>query len=127
MDALICSDPLVNEAMRYIRDHARQCLLVEDVAKHVNASRSTLIRRFDRALGRSVSSEINRLRVEAVKRELSRSRQPIAAISEAYGFSSAGQLSRFFKREVGVSPSDWRRGEWVPGEAVRYHVSPPKQ
>lgn len=119
-DVFICEDRLVIEAMRFIKHNARRCLRVEDVAEHLNTSRSTLIRRFDASLGRTVASEIRRQRVAELKRLLTRTGRPIAEISSDYGFSSPGQLSRYFKRAVGVSPGDYRRGRVVPAGAVVY-------
>ena len=119
---LICDDPLVLEALRFIKAGARDCLQVEEVAEHVCVSRSTLIRRFKQVLGRSVASEIRRQQVAEIKRLLDETRDAIEDISRACGFSSAGQLSRFFKREVGGSPSEWRRGERVPREMLAYQV-----
>lgn len=69
-EVFICEDPIVLEALRFIKDGVRRCLRVEDVAEHVNVSRSTLIRRFSQALGRSVSSEIRRQQVEEISRLL---------------------------------------------------------
>ncbi|MGB1125905.1 MAG: helix-turn-helix domain-containing protein [Phycisphaeraceae bacterium] len=121
-EVVLCEDPMVLEALRYIKAGARRCLQVEDVADYVCVSRSTLIRRFKQVLCRSVASEIKRQQVEEVKRMLDETGDAIEDISRACGFSSAGQLSRFFKREVGVSPSEWRRGVRVPGEMVAYEV-----
>ena len=121
-EVLLCSDPMVLEALRFIKAGARRCLQVEDVAEHVCVSRSTLIRRFQQVLGRSVGSEIRRQQVEEIKRLLEETRDAIEDISRACGFSSAGQLARFFKREVGVSPSAWRRGVRVPRGMVVYRV-----
>lgn len=119
-DVFVCHDPIVLEAMRFIRDNIRQGLQIEDVAKHVNISRRTLLRRFGVALGRSVSSEIRRLWINEVKLCLVQTHQSIAEISSACGFSSTGQLSRFFKREVGVSPSEYRRGKRVSKALMMY-------
>ena len=109
MDARVCTDPLVAEAVWFIASHAREHLQVEDVVQHMNVPRSTLIRWFDQALGRSVASEISRHRVAEVKRMLMQTRLSITKISEICGFSCCAQLSRFFCREVGVPPSVWRK------------------
>lgn len=121
-EVLLCSDPMVHDALLFIKAGARRCLQVEDVAEHVNTSRSTLIRRFSRALGRSVSSEIRRQQVIELKRLLTQTSRTIEQISVDCRFSSPGQLSRFFKCEVGVSPSEYRRGVRVPDEMTLYQV-----
>ncbi len=53
---------------------------------------------------------INELRVEEVKRQLeSGSQQTILEIAYAAGFNSQSAFQRFFKRVVGVPPSEYRR------------------
>ena len=81
-------------------------------------SRSTLIRWFEQSLGRSVASEIARHRVAEVKRMLVQTNLSITEISASCGFSCVAQLSRFFKREVGVPPSVWRE-RWSKGCGVK--------
>jgi LacI family transcriptional regulator len=114
VDIFICEDRLVIEAMRFIASNLRQDLKIDDVAEHLGTSRETLMRRFKTVLGRSVMKEVNRQRVEKLKQDLAQTGRSIGEISKEFGFSSAGQLSRYFKREVGVSPSDYRRGKRVP-------------
>lgn len=116
----ICSEPMVYEAVRFIASNVKQNLWIEDVARHLNTSRSTLIRRFDEAMGRSVTSEIARQRVAHLKQLLAETDRSIAEISRECGFSSPAHLSRFFNREVGVTPSAYRRGRIVPHAAVAY-------
>jgi AraC-like DNA-binding protein len=53
---------------------------------------------------------INELRVEEVKKQLLENEaRPILEIAMAAGFNSHSAFQRFFKRFVGVSPSQYRR------------------
>lgn len=108
-DAFLCGDPLVEEAMRYIADHSRESLRVEDVAAALNTSKATLWRRFHDVLGRPISEEITRLRIEHVKRTLTECNESHAVIARRLGYSSAGQFSRSFHKLVGMTPSEFRR------------------
>jgi LacI family transcriptional regulator len=108
-DFYLSSDPLVTQAMRYIADHCRQTLRVEDLADVLNTSRRTLERRFEEVLGRSVYSEVARLRAEYVKRQLLDTDQPLSAIARECGFSSASHFTRFFSNVVGMTPSAFRK------------------
>ena len=60
-------------------------------------------------LGRSISEEIRRLRLSTVKIMLAEPDHSIQEIARKTGFASAGALWHTFNREVGVSPSDYRR------------------
>ena len=108
-DFYLSSDPLVTEAMRYIADHCRQTLRVEDLADVLNTSRRTLERRFEEVVGRSVYSEVARLRGEYVKRQLIETDRPLAEIAQECGFSSASHFTRFFSNVVGMTPSAFRK------------------
>ncbi|MFK7789295.1 MAG: helix-turn-helix domain-containing protein [Phycisphaeraceae bacterium] len=110
-DFYLSSDPLVTEAMRYIADHCRQTLRVEDLADALNTSRRTLERRFEEIVGRSVYSEIARLRAEYVKRQLVETKRPLAKIAQDCGFSSASHFTRFFSNVVGMTPSAYRKAQ----------------
>jgi len=108
-DVFHCDDPLVAEANRYISTHCRQTLRVEDVANALHTSESTLRRRFEQVLGRHVKEEIARIRIDHVKALLLETDKPLAQISYEFGFSSPTQFTRFFRRVVGQTPSDFRR------------------
>lgn len=110
-DFYLSSDPLVTQAMRYMADHCRQTLRVEDLADAMNTSRRTLERRFEEVVGRSVYSEIARLRAEYVKRQLIETDRPLATIAQDCGFSSASHFTRFFSNVAGMTPSAFRKSQ----------------
>jgi LacI family transcriptional regulator len=108
-DFYLSSDPLVTAAMRYMADHCRETLRVEDLAAALNTSRRTLERRFDEVVGRSVYSEVARLRAEYVKRQLLDTDRSMSSIADDCGFSSASHFTRFFSNVVGSTPSAYRK------------------
>lgn len=102
-------DPLIADALRYISANISNKIVLEDIAYELAVSRRKLQMRFSEVLGRSVSDEIRRLRLSTVKIRLADAEQSIEDIAHQTGFASAGALWDTFKREVGVSPSDYRR------------------
>lgn len=108
-DVFLCDDDLVSQAMRYIAGHVRQELTVQAVAGAVGVCRSTLHRRFEKALNRPPQHEIDRMRVEYLKRLLSEAGRSIAVISDSAGFSTPSHFTRFFKRVAGQTPSEYRK------------------
>ena len=110
-DVFISADPIVSGAMRFIADHCRKTLRVEDVAEALDTSRRTLERRFEEVLGRSVYSEISRLRTDYIKRLLVDTDRPLSTVAEDCGFGSASHFTRFFRKEVGVTPSYYRKDQ----------------
>jgi LacI family transcriptional regulator len=107
-DAFVSEDPLVSKAMRYITEHSDQTITVRDVAKAVGASERTLARRFEKYLGLSVYGEITRVRAEYIKRVLVDTDQPLSVIAEECGFDTTSHLARFFRKETGRTPSEYR-------------------
>ncbi|MGC4091134.1 MAG: substrate-binding domain-containing protein [Polyangiaceae bacterium] len=108
-DALGVHDALVARAVGWIRLHSAERLTVPIVATAVRSSRQRLERRFRARLGRSVTEEIRRARVEAARLLLERSQQALAEVAKLAGFSSAALLSVAFQRELGMPPGAYRR------------------
>lgn len=108
-DVLAIDDELVTDALRWIRDHARERLTVPDVAEAVGGGRQRLERRFRRVLNRSVQEEIRRAHVESAKRLLAADATPLGEIAKQSGFASAALLNSAFRREVGITPGAYRR------------------
>lgn len=61
------------------------------------------------ALGVTVATEIMRLRIERVKRELVGGKDSIDTIGRHTGFASTRTLNDQFRRQVGMSPSEFRK------------------
>jgi LacI family transcriptional regulator len=108
-DFFAAEDELVVAAMRFIAEHVRQAIGVDDVARGVNASRRTLERRFRQVAGRCVFAEIRRLRIERAKRLLLDTDMPVKQVAHAAGFRAPVQMYQVFRHFVGVAPSEVRR------------------
>jgi LacI family transcriptional regulator len=109
-DAFVVADPLVAKALRFIADHARDAVTVEDVARQLNTTRRTLARRFKEFLGRAASDEINRLRSEYIKRRLEDPDIRLGDLARECGFHSPSHFALFFRKMTGIRPKDYRKG-----------------
>lgn len=107
-DTSAVGDPLVAEALKFIRDHPTDPIQVIDLVKALSVSRRALEHHFTVALGRTPAAEIRRDRVERAKRLLAETDLPIAQIARQTGFNHTEVLIRTFRREVGLSPSAYR-------------------
>jgi LacI family transcriptional regulator len=107
-DFFAVSDPFVGQALRYIAAHLHKPLGVPQVARVMGVARRTLDAWFEKSLGLTVADEINRLRIERVKRELMASSDPIEAIARRTGFASVRTLRHQFQQTVGMSPTVFR-------------------
>ena len=108
-DVLAIDDSDVANAVRFIRQNAKDRIQVSDVVNAVGVSRRGLERRFRRVLSSSVLDEIRRVRVEHVAQMLMKTNLSIGQISLALNFPSIEHISRFFSQEKGMSPLAYRK------------------
>ncbi len=108
-DIIATEDQLVAEAVKFIHDHSRETIQVTDVAEGVALSRRTLEQRFRKALGHSVLEEIKYHRVNQMANMLIGTNLSISQIARLLGYPDASNISRYFKQEKRISPSDYRK------------------
>jgi transcriptional regulator GlxA family with amidase domain len=66
-------------------------------------------RRFQMATGMAPLDYVHTLRLEEAKQMLEATDQPIEAIANEVGYEDAGFFSRLFKRNVNLTPAQYRR------------------
>lgn len=108
-DIVSVSDPLLSEALSYIRENATRGIQVADVARALAATRRNLERRFRKHLDRSPRQEILRVKMNHARRLLSLTQLPIARVAEACGFPSHVRFTQTFGLEEGLAPIEYRR------------------
>jgi LacI family transcriptional regulator len=108
-DVLAVTDPTVRAAVSFIRANAARRVTVPVVAAAVRSTRRRLERGFRACLGRTVMHELRRAHVEAAKRLLATTAQTLPAIAAQSGFTTAALMSEAFRREMGLTPGEYRR------------------
>jgi LacI family transcriptional regulator len=108
-EVVAVEDRHVSRALRFIRDHARQPIGVNEVVKQSELSRRALEIRFQSAMGRSIRQEIERVRLAWTRQLLVETHLPAWKIAEAVGFASVSYLSKVFHRESGMTLARYRR------------------
>ncbi len=107
-DITTAQDPLVLAASRIIRDRACRGISVDQVCELVDCSRSTLDNLFKKHLGRPVAQEMLNIRLNRAMRLLEGSSLAIEEVTRECGFTTATYFCRFFKRETGTTPAQFR-------------------
>lgn len=102
-------DYRLRAAVRFMRKNLSDQCLIEDVARHVGLSRSRFFELFQDQLGTSPQMHWNAIRNEVAISRLCLSEIDITSISLELGFSNPGNFSRFFRDQMGVTPSLYRR------------------
>ncbi len=95
--------------MNFIYTYAGEAIGVEDILKELPLCRRTLEIRFRNAIGRSPYEEIRRAHVKRAKRLLAETNLPLNRIAEASGFSETKHFYLNFRKETGLSPTQFRK------------------
>jgi transcriptional regulator GlxA family with amidase domain len=81
---------------------------IADLAMRAGLSTRHLQRRFTSEIGTPPAAYVERVRIEAARRALAESDDPVEAIARRCGFGTAETLRRAFHRTTRVAPSDYR-------------------
>jgi AraC-like DNA-binding protein len=82
---------------------------LERLAAHAGYSRFHFIRAFQAAYGETPAQYLRRRRIEEACDLLVAANLTVREVAELVGFTSLGGFSTRFKRDVGSTPSDYRR------------------
>lgn len=96
------------KAVRYIYDNIDRPIKLEEMAKSVGVSLSSLKRLFIEATQQTPGLFIRRLRMELAFRSLQNQKDSILEIALSSGFEDQSTFARAFKQMFGYSPSDAR-------------------
>lgn len=103
-------DPIIARAFAFIRAHSdAERIGVGDVVKAAGCSRRYLELHFRRHIGATVKDILLHAKMDRVKSLLERTDLPIGDIASDCGFLSDSYLAVIFKRETGLSMTEWRR------------------
>lgn len=97
------------EIMDYINSHYMEQISLNTISKALYLSPSYISKIFKENFQVGVLEYINRLRVQKSIVTLCNSNAYIADIAEDCGFTNAKTYSRIFQKEMGVSPTDYRK------------------
>ena len=98
----------VTQAMEYILNHPFPDITVMDVADHLHISRSYLFALFKNHLNTSPQKFLTMSRISGARELLAKTDLPIADIAGSCGYRNPFAFSRAFKREVGMTPGEYR-------------------
>jgi transcriptional regulator GlxA family with amidase domain len=106
--ALQAADDEFGPLHEWINRHLADDLSLSVLADQAGMSERSFSRRYAEATGLTPARAIEQLRLEAARRLLSESRQPIKRIAQRCGLGSEETMRRSFLRLLGVTPQDYR-------------------
>lgn len=101
-------EPL-REIQRHAVEHPASDLSVEAMAERAHMSPRHFARAFRAETGVTPARYVERVRLEAARRQLEDTTDPVASVASACGFGAAETMRRAFLRALGVGPAEYRR------------------
>jgi LacI family transcriptional regulator len=104
------SEARFHRIRKWIHEHACEGLTVNDLVRSLPMSQFTFSKHFARLYGCTPGEEIRKVKTERAKHYLRSTTLSVERIAGLCGFEQQGKFSKFFKRQTGMTPSEYRTG-----------------
>ena len=101
--------PLVRKAVQIVRKYYDQGITLEEVAGRLFVSEEYLSSQFKKETGAGFTETIRKYRIDRIKGLLVGTRLKINQIAELTGYADSKYMSRVFKEETGMLPTEFRK------------------
>jgi len=101
-------DTEIRQMQDYIQNHIGEKVTVDALADRCAMNRINFSRRFKRATKISPVDYIQRIKIEAAKRDLEAGRKNISEVMYAVGYSDVKAFRTIFKKVAGITPLEYR-------------------
>lgn len=105
------SDKQMSAAITSMHDEPAHDWTVEELGQRAGMSRSTFALRFKERVGVSPMEYLTRWRMLLAGDRMANTSDSISEIAQSLGYESASAFTKAFKRIMGCSPRQYRRGE----------------
>jgi AraC-like DNA-binding protein len=112
-------DRHVGRALSLLHERPLQAWTLDQLAKEVGVSRSSLAERFTVFVGTPPMQYLQKWRLQIAASKLAEGVSNIATIAAEIGYESEAAFSRAFKRSVGTPPAEWRSKRLTSSAALR--------
>lgn len=102
-------DAVITRCQLWVADHYGEPSPVAAMTRLSGLAERSFVRRFQQATGLSPLQYVHHVRLEEAKQLLEGSDDSIEAIAGQVGYEDAGYFARLFKREVNLTPAQYRR------------------
>lgn len=107
-DIVAFDDRIVSDVLSFIKNNAQRPLQVVDILNEFNISRRSLYIKFNNSVGTGVYEQIRKIRVEKICKMLVETNKSVKEIAFEFGFHSVDHIARFFRKEKGITPTQYR-------------------
>lgn len=101
--------PMVQKAVEMARKYFDQGITLEETANQLYVSEEYLSTQFKKETGSGFTETVRRYRIEKIKELLLGTKLKLNQISELVGYSDPKYMSKVFREETGMLPSEYRK------------------
>lgn len=105
----INNDDLTTKIDEYIRANIEKKITIDLLCKEFNVSKNKLYALTKSHLNMTIGNYVQKVRIDMAKNLLTTTELPIYEICSAVGIDEYNYFSKVFKKEVGVTPSQYRK------------------
>jgi AraC family transcriptional regulator len=99
----------VRRVREYLAAHLADDVTLAELAALVHLSPAHFCRAHKQATGHSPLQSLTALRVERAKTLVADPHLPVIEVAAACGYKSPSAFAQVFRRETGMTPTEWRR------------------
>ena len=100
---------VIRPALAYIEEHFSEEITVEELAAQIPLSKSYFMNCFKKATGMGTIEYITQMRIKHACEELLKNDKTVMQIAFESGFRNLSNFNRLFKKNVGLSPGDYKK------------------
>ena len=99
---------MVSEIVSYLEDNFKEKITLDDLAFLFGTNRTTLCREFKKYTGLTVTEYLDDIKINLAKDYIKNSSKTFTEIASILNFLSIHYFTRFFKKRLGITPSEYR-------------------
>ena len=103
------NEDFVFNVINYVENHYAEQISSNDLSSALGFNQSYFCRNFKKNFGMSFSSYLNSYRISKSRKFLEEGGKTITQIAYDVGFSSATAYSKYFKKQFGILPSEYKK------------------
>lgn len=109
-------ESITDVIIEFLKANVEKKLTLKEICAKVNYSSSFLCKKFKAQTGETMIEFFNRLKIEEAKKRLVDTEKAVAAISLELGFSEVKYFGAIFKKNTGLSPTEYRKKNKIGGK-----------
>lgn len=107
-----------NEIVRYLDDKYKEKISLNELSFIFGTNRTTLCKEFKNTTGTTVSEYVANKKLEDAKHKIIDTNATFTEISNMLNFESIHYFTRFFKKNTGLSPKEFRKNSRINNEKI---------